>query len=260
MPDKVQITINGSSEALLPPERGEVSLRISDSGLDPTIVAGDVRRAAKEVRTLIEDLATRDYVPSKDDTNMSTTASSASEQAPAKTVTKFTSTTLATRSYMVSEDADSDVDSIDERDKKKKKKKVRKHEATVRMTADFFDFTALGRFTTSMADRPLVAVEGVKWSLTKPTQRVLRNTAIGDAYAAAVEKANAFAKAMGRETVVPLEISSLHDGMRAQYGNAMAPRGVRMRKMAAPVEDDDVSPMPQDVAYEITCQVTFECR
>ncbi|KAF2155800.1 hypothetical protein K461DRAFT_81700 [Myriangium duriaei CBS 260.36] len=257
MSQPVSITINGSSESTLYPERGEVSLRISDSGPDPSHVSSEVRRVTREVRSTIEALKAQDYNPSDDADASSCTTTTTAPTTPVKKIVSFTATALQTRSWT---EHDDDYSSSSRR---KAKPKPKTHEASVRLTAKFASFSALGAFASSLADAPLVTIEGVSWSLTDATQATLRATAIKKAYDDALAKAVAFSEAMGRGGVVPVEVRTHSDGMEVQYGGRPGYGAMMMSRRAVPgggAGDEGVDPVPKDVAYQISCEVKFECR
>lgn len=83
------------------------------------------------------------------------------------------------------------------------------HHASVELTATFSDVIALSDWLNTIAETDGLQIGVVDWQLTPETRaRIERDVAI-DAVAVAVERATAYAAAIGKATVTPLEIADL---------------------------------------------------
>ncbi|HOA86588.1 MAG: SIMPL domain-containing protein [Microbacteriaceae bacterium] len=104
------------------------------------------------------------------------------------------------------------------------------HHATVGARGEFTDFAALSDWVTRLGDREGVTVEGIDWKLTPDTARQTERDVAAGAVRVAVERAEAYASAIGLGGVAPLEIADV--GLLAQPGEAPRPQA-RMFAMAA---------------------------
>lgn len=83
------------------------------------------------------------------------------------------------------------------------------HHASVELTATFTDFMVLSDWLNGLAERDGLQVGAVEWLLSPETRsRVERDVATA-AVAVAVERATAYAGAIGLTTVTPVEIADL---------------------------------------------------
>lgn len=83
------------------------------------------------------------------------------------------------------------------------------HHASVELTATFADVDVLAGWLDVIAQRDGLQVAGVEWQLTPETQARIDGEAATRAVVAAVERATAYARAIGRSSVVPVEIADL---------------------------------------------------
>jgi len=83
------------------------------------------------------------------------------------------------------------------------------HHASVELTATFTDFVVLSDWLNALADVDGIQIGAVDWLLSPETRsRVERDVATA-AVAVAVERATAYAGALGLSSVTPLEIADL---------------------------------------------------
>ncbi len=104
------------------------------------------------------------------------------------------------------------------------------HYASVEVTAVFTDFASLSWWMTDVAEREGVQVDGVTWRLTPGTRKATEAEVASQAVKVAVERATAYAGAIGLTSVTPLEIADL--GLLTQ-GESPAPAGGGMVLRAA---------------------------
>ncbi len=104
------------------------------------------------------------------------------------------------------------------------------HHASIGARAEFFDFSALSEWITRIADREGVTVEGIEWALTPETALSTERSVARGAVQVAVDRAAAYASALGRSNVDPLEIADV--GLLGRPGNESGPQA-RMFAMAS---------------------------
>ncbi|RLK49429.1 SIMPL domain-containing protein [Microbacterium telephonicum] len=83
------------------------------------------------------------------------------------------------------------------------------HHASVRITALFDDFPALSHWLDTVASLDGVQIDHVEWMLTPDTRVTVERETAAAAVASAVLRASAYASAIGRDTVVPVEIADV---------------------------------------------------
>lgn len=83
------------------------------------------------------------------------------------------------------------------------------HHASVEVTATFTDPSALSEWVNDIASTDGLQVGAVDWQLTPETRARVERAVATDAVAIAVERATAYAAAIGRHEVSPLEIADL---------------------------------------------------
>jgi uncharacterized protein YggE len=81
--------------------------------------------------------------------------------------------------------------------------------ASVEISATFSDFAALSWWVSDVAEQDGVQVDGVQWRLTPATAKKLEADVAAQAVRVAVERAAAYAGAVGLATVTPLEIADV---------------------------------------------------
>ena len=83
------------------------------------------------------------------------------------------------------------------------------HYASVEFTATFTDFASLSWWVTDVAEREGVQVDGITWRLTPATAKATEADVAAQAVKVAVERATAYAGAIGLTSITPLEIADL---------------------------------------------------
>ena len=83
------------------------------------------------------------------------------------------------------------------------------HHASVELTATFTDVLALSDWLNGIAAIDGLQVGTVDWQLTPETRARVEREVATDAVAVAVERATAYAQAIGRSTVMPVQIADV---------------------------------------------------
>lgn len=97
------------------------------------------------------------------------------------------------------------------------------HHASVEFTATFTDVLALSDWLNGLAATEGLQVGAVQWDLTPETRARVEREVATQAVAVAVDRATAYARAIGRESVTPVQIADL--GLLGDGGGAQpAPR------------------------------------
>lgn len=127
----------------------------------------------------------------------------------------------------------------------------------VRVTAELSDFTVLGELVTRLADLELTSVDGPWWSLrpASPVYAEARRLAVTEA----VERARAYAEALGTSLASLLELSDagLAEPMmprRAGFGSAAVAYSAEAAGEAPPL---DLEPQRQTVTAEVVARFTM---
>ena len=229
----VKIIVSGNGEIKHRPELGIINLRVHASGRDQARVSSDVRETVKMVQDQLKPLAT----------------ASNNHDSSTPAVKEWSSGLLSTYSYEEQADSNRHGDGAESA-------RVRTHQATVDISATFADFTCLTDFSTAMSSVTHAEVQNVDWVLTPETKLRLNSEVIGLACSSAQAKANAYAAALGKTSVTPVEIDEVNDSIDAFGGT---PRFYAMEASGANGEDRErLLCVPQDVSLSVTCKATFQ--
>lgn len=132
------------------------------------------------------------------------------------------------------------------------------HHASVELTATFSDVIALSDWLTSVAATDGLQIGTVDWQLTPETRVELERTVATQAVAVAVERATAYARAIGRESLTPVHIADvglLADGRPEAPAPRMFARAAAM-DAAAPAVDF----RPDDIVVTAAVEARFIAR
>ena len=137
------------------------------------------------------------------------------------------------------------------------------HYASVEITAVFTDFASLSWWVSDVAERDGVQVDGVTWRLTPATTKAIEADVATQAVRVAVDRATAYAGAIGLSTVTPLEIADLglltHSAPEA--GAAPAPKLMRAMAMGAmDAGAPAVQFQPEDIVVSAGVEARFTAR
>ena len=83
------------------------------------------------------------------------------------------------------------------------------HHASVGARAEFSDFAALSEWVTKASEREGINVDGVSWELTPDTSKATERAVASQAVQVAVDRATAYAAAIGLTGVTALEIADV---------------------------------------------------
>lgn len=135
------------------------------------------------------------------------------------------------------------------------------HYASLEVTATFTDFTALSDWIGDVAEREGVQVDGVHWRLTPQTAKAAEAEAATHAVKVAVDRATAYAGALGLAALTPLEIADLGLLTRAPEPAAPPPRMLRAMS-ASPLNDSApaVDFQPEDIVVTAAVEARFSAR
>ena len=136
------------------------------------------------------------------------------------------------------------------------------HYASVELTATFTDFAALSWWVSDIAEREGLQIDTVTWSLSPATARATEASTARQAVEVAVERATAYASAIGLGTVAPLEIADL--GLLQRNEAAPSPAPKMMRAMAMGAMDAGGAPavefQPEDITVTAAVEARFAAR
>lgn len=138
------------------------------------------------------------------------------------------------------------------------------HYASVGLTATFTDFAALSWWLSEVAVGDGVQVDGVEWRLTPATAKATDADVAAQAVRVAVDRATAYAAAIGVSSVTPIEIADLGLLSRPEPSPAPMPRGGRMMAMAAMDSGTGGAPaiefQPEDIVVTAAVEARFAAR
>ena len=136
------------------------------------------------------------------------------------------------------------------------------HYASVEITATFTDFAALSWWISDVAERDGVQVDNVTWRLTPATAKSMEADVAAQAVQVAVDRATAYASAIGLAALTPLEIADLGLLTDASPGPAPAPK--MMRAVAMGAMDSGGAPavelQPEDIVVTAAVEARFSAR
>ena len=135
------------------------------------------------------------------------------------------------------------------------------HHASIGARAAFTDFSALSDWVTRIADREGITVESVGWALTPERARLAERDVAGGAVRVAVERAEAYALAIGRTGVEPLKIADV--GLLGRPGgdeSGPQPRMMAMASDSAGRGEPGLHLEPQPIVVTAAVEARFTAR
>lgn len=129
------------------------------------------------------------------------------------------------------------------------------HHASVSMSATFIDFVALSDWLNSLASTEGLQVGSVDWQLSPETRARTERDVATAAVAVAVERATAYAAAIGRAEVTPREIADL--GLLTGGQEAAPTRQFRMAAMSADAAGSAIDFQPDDIVIRSAVEARF---
>ncbi|NYF17249.1 hypothetical protein HDC37_002077 [Microbacterium sp. AK009] len=135
------------------------------------------------------------------------------------------------------------------------------HHASVNMSAIFTDFDALSAWASEVIERDGVQFTGVDWRLSPLTRAAVERSVAAEAVTVAVERATAYARALGLSDVTAVEIADA--GMltddRGARGESARPLMARAA-FAGDAGGADIRLQPADVVVSATVDARFVAR
>lgn len=135
------------------------------------------------------------------------------------------------------------------------------HHATVEVRATFTDFAALSWWLSDVAETEGVQVDTVEWALTPETARTTEAGVAAEAVRVAVERATAYASALGLASVAPLEVADV--GLLTPERPPPGPAPM-LRAMAFASDAGSGGPavelQPQDIVVKAAVEARFLAR
>jgi uncharacterized protein YggE len=135
------------------------------------------------------------------------------------------------------------------------------HHASLGARAEFRDFAALSEWVTRVSEREGITVEGVSWELTPDTSGATERAVASLAVRVAVDRATAYAAAIGLTDVSPLEIADV--GLLSKPAQESAPGAPKMLRamMASDMgEAPAVEFEPQPIVVGAAVEARFLAR
>ncbi|MFT0849074.1 SIMPL domain-containing protein [Actinomycetaceae bacterium L2_0104] len=131
------------------------------------------------------------------------------------------------------------------------------HHASLAFRITFADTTELSTWISSISERDGVRLNGVTWDLTRATRAEIERDTAARAVSEAVERATAYAQAIGRETVTPVQIADtglLGDASVTDFPAPMMARG------ASYSGDVEVKLVPEPILVSASVEARFEAE
>lgn len=216
------MTVRGSFEAHVPPERATVTLAVGFEGPDQGAVYGRTVESANAVASLTRSLVEADAGPA----------------------TWWSSDRMRTWSHRPWNQDGQQLPLV--------------FHALARIRVKFRDFDALARFVDDLAARPGVSVEGIEWALTAVRRADLDRDARRRAVADATERARDYAAAAGLGPVTPVALADA--GMLGDRSAPVGGTGaVGFARAAAAGHEagEGIDLQPEDVTVSATVDARF---
>jgi uncharacterized protein YggE len=219
---EVTITVRGEHETRIAPERATVRVSVRAEGPERTAVVEHAMRLAEPLRASITG------------------------RADAGTIVDWTSTQLSVRA---------------ERPWNNEGKRLAPvYYASIDFTATFAAASELSLWVTDVSPWEGIEVGWVNWHLTPATRTRIEREVAAQAVGVAVTRAETYARALGRNEVVPLEIADvglISEGQQNPVAPMMKSRGVAFAAAdSAPAMDYE----PEDIFISATVEARFVAR
>lgn len=214
---EVTITVRGEHETRVTPERATAFVTVRVEGSERQPVIDDLLRFAEPVR------------------------SGLMARADAHTLVEWSSSSMSVRA---------------ERPWNPEGKRLAPiHHASIEFRATFSDVSELSLWATDVSVLEGVQMGGVQWALTPETRSKAERDVATHAVSIAVERAQAYASALGLRSVTPLEIADT--GLISRQESPRSHRAVAMMARGAV---SDAAPAMEFEPEEIVVSSTVEAR
>jgi len=134
------------------------------------------------------------------------------------------------------------------------------HYGSVEVTATFTDIAALSWWISEVSERDGVQIDGVTWRLTPDSARLTEAAVAAQAVRAAVERANAYAAALGLTTVTALEIADLGLLTHGTPEGAASPKMMRAMAMDSVGGGPALDFQPEDIVIRAGVEARFSAQ
>lgn len=226
------VTVTGSSSISRQAERGVLTVSAKSEGPKKELVSHEVTSASKELHRMFTELSPK------------TETGTATEDAP---ITVFSSTMLRTGFY--------DQPQPD-------KTRTRVHTATSSYSVIFRNLAKLGDVVGKLMTHPHVSIDRVEWKLTDATIKSLHSESRTLAMENAIEKAEDYARVVGRKVFAREINDSAHGNqvamLQQQQQQFQMARSAVHGSGVGPSHDGSVDMTPQDIRYTGSVTVKFE--
>ncbi len=133
--------------------------------------------------------------------------------------------------------------------------------AAVTVTATFTDFDALSAWASEVIAREGVQFSGLEWRLSPLTKAALERSVAAEAVTVAVERATAYARALGLSAVSAVEIADAGMLSDDRGGRGESARPLRARAaFSGDAGGADIRLQPADVVVSATVDARFIAR
>lgn len=130
------------------------------------------------------------------------------------------------------------------------------HHASMDFHATFSDVSELSLWITEVSVLDGVHLGGVDWSLTPETLRKTEREVATEAVSVAVERAEAYAHALGLRSVTPQQIADT--GLLSRTESARAPRAIALMGRSAVADSTPALELePEDIVVSSTVEARF---
>lgn len=132
------------------------------------------------------------------------------------------------------------------------------HHATVDVTATFDDTTVLSWWVGDVAEREGVQIGNVEWQLTPATRVAVERDVASEAVGVAVERATAYAAALGLAAVTPLEVADV--GLLVPHPESGPQHGMMRAGFMADAGAPGLQFQPDDIVVAAAVEARFSAR
>lgn len=133
------------------------------------------------------------------------------------------------------------------------------HHATIELVAAFDDVDALDEWVSLLADDDGMRVSNVEWQLSPATRSSIESEVATAAVGVAIDRATAYATALGHAAVEPVEIADVGLLTGADAPPA-APMFARAATMSADASSGGVELRPSEIVVTAAVEARFRAR
>ncbi|MFS0714813.1 SIMPL domain-containing protein [Microbacterium sp. 2P01SA-2] len=130
------------------------------------------------------------------------------------------------------------------------------HHATIDLRATFDDFVALAEWVSRLADDEGMRVSNIEWQLSPATRATVERDVATSAVGVAVARASAYATALGRASVEPVEIADI-GLLHGADAPPSAPLFARAATMSADASSGGVELRPAEIVVTAAVEARF---